>query len=91
MSELKVGIIQMYVEKDKVKNIEKANSFVEKAVKDGAELVVLPEIFLCHYNKSSIHIYAEKEGELSYLLLSEIAKKNNVYLVAGSVPEKGEN
>lgn len=83
MSNFKIGIIQMCVDKDKIKNIEKANKFIKKAVKEGANIVVLPEMFLCPYDTSNFSVYAEKEGELSFLLLSKIAKQNKVYLVAG--------
>ena len=90
MNRLKVSIVQMFIEKDKIKNLEKANNFIKKSVKDEANMVVLPEMFLCPYNESNFPIYAEKEGEFSFSLLSEMAKKHNVYLVAGSVPEKDD-
>ncbi|MGL5695274.1 MAG: carbon-nitrogen hydrolase family protein [Peptostreptococcaceae bacterium] len=91
MSNFKVGIIQMKVENNKLENLEKAKSIVKELSSKGAKIIVLPEMFLCHYNKSSINTYAEKEGESSFLKLSEIAKTNNVYLVAGSVPEIDDN
>lgn len=91
MNKLKVAIIQMGVIEDKNKNIEKASSLIKNAVKEGIDIAVLPEMFLCPYDKSSFPVYAEKEGDLSYLLLSEIAKQNNIYLIAGSVPEKDNN
>ena len=90
MNRLKVSIVQMFIEKDKIKNLEKANNFIKKSVKDEANMVVLPEMFLCPYIESNFPIYAEKEGDFSFSSLSEMAKKNNVYLVAGSVPEKDD-
>ncbi|MGL5330870.1 MAG: carbon-nitrogen hydrolase family protein [Peptostreptococcaceae bacterium] len=91
MDDFKLGLIQMNVEKDKIKNLDKARKLIKNAVNDGAQIIVLPEMFLCHYNKSSINKYAEKDGENSFLELSEIAKENEVYLVAGSIPEIDDN
>lgn len=91
MNKLKVAIIQMIVVKDKMKNIEKASDFIKNVIKEDIDIAVLPEMFLCPYDQSNFPIYAEKEGEISYLLLSEIAKQNNIYLVAGSVPEKDDD
>ncbi|SCH42933.1 (R)-stereoselective amidase [uncultured Clostridium sp.] len=91
MNKIKIATIQMLVEKDKVKNLEKADKFIRKSAKDYADIVVLPEMFSCPYDKSNFSLYAEKEGDMSYSLLSKIAKKNNIYLVAGSIPEKDDN
>lgn len=91
MKNFKIGVIQMKVESDKAKNLDIAKKYIKKVVSEGAKVVVLPEMFLCHYNKSSVSRYAEKKGELSFVSLSEMAKDNEIYLVAGSIPEIDDN
>lgn len=86
-----IGLIQMesFVG-DKRANLDKAKSFVKEAIDRGADIIVLPELFLVGY-------YLEKIGEsIPYLAetangptvkeLSHISKKENVVIVA-PIPE----
>ena len=88
MSKIKVGLIQMKVKDKKDDNLHKAAKLIDKIGKEDVDMVVLPEMFSCPYNTKNFPIYAEEEGDYSYKLLSEISKRNNIYLIAGSIPEK---
>ncbi len=88
MNKLRVAMIQMHVEEDKLKNIANASELVKKAVGQNVDMAVLPEMFSCPYQTSNFPVYAEEEGEECYRLLSNLAKTYGIYLVAGSIPEK---
>lgn len=88
MNKLKIGLIQMQVENNKNKNLMKASQLVNKISSENPDIVILPEMFSCPYNSDSFPIYAEEENDYSFNYLSNIAKTNNIYLVAGSIPEK---
>lgn len=88
MNKMKIGLIQMKVQQDKMKNIEIAKHFTAKVVEEGADMAVLPEMFNCPYNTANFPIYAEEEGGETFRLLSDLARENHIYLVAGSIPER---
>lgn len=88
MNKPRVAMIQMHVEEDKLGNIANASEFVKKAVEQGADIAILPEMFNCPYKTSNFPVYAEEEGGECYRLLSELAKTYGIYLVAGTMPEK---
>ena len=91
MSKIKVGLIQMKVKDKKDDNLHKAAKLIDKIGKEDVDMVVLPEMFSCPYNTKNFPIYAEEEGYYSYKFLSEVSKRNNIYLIAGSIPEKEDN
>ncbi|MDS1030126.1 carbon-nitrogen hydrolase family protein [Bacillota bacterium LX-D] len=88
MNNLKIALCQMLVENDKKKNLIKAKKMIERAVSLNANFVMLPEMFNCPYDISYFKYYAEKlsDGE-TIQLLSNLAQKNKVYIVGGSIPE----
>ena len=55
-SKVKVALCQLPVGEDKRLNIANARAAIEGAAKDGAALVVLPEMWNCPYSLSLIHI-----------------------------------
>ena len=85
---MKAALIQMRVGTEKEANLEKANRLVRQAGKNGARIVVLPEMFCCPYDNSCFPIYAESKGGRIYTALAEMAKGAGVTLVAGSFPER---
>lgn len=91
MNNLKVGLIQMKVHNDKEENLLRAANLIKKISSEEPDIVILPEMFSCPYITSNFPIYAEEEGGYSYNFLSNIAKENNIYLVAGSIPEIDNN
>ncbi len=87
MKLMKIAAIQMNVCEEKEANLRKAEQAVRIAKASGADLAALPEMFLCPYATELFPSYAEPEGGSSYLRLSELARDNVLYLVAGSMPE----
>jgi len=85
-----VGIIQMPVSDVKEKNLRKAEEMIDQAVQAGAKVVVLPEMFNCPYQNRYFSLFAEEEGGLSWQEMSLIARRNNIFLVGGSIPEIDE-
>lgn len=78
----------MPVVEDKQTNLEVAGDYIRQAADQGADLVVLPEMFNCPYATVNFPVYAEAEGGASHTYLSEAARDSGVYLVAGSIPER---
>lgn len=91
MNNLKIGLIQMKVHNDKEENLLRAANLIKKISSEKPDIVILPEMFSCPYITSNFPLYAEEEGDYSYNFLSNIAKENNIYLVAGSIPEIDNN
>ena len=86
-----LGLIQMSVSADRQENLSKALKLVETATKMGAQIVCLPELFATRYfpqNRESTVKPENIPGPTSNLL-SNVAKKNNVVLIGGSIFEKG--
>ena len=100
-SKVKVGLCQMLVVDDKAKNLETAYAAIEATVKRGAKIVVLPEMFNCPYDVTLFAGYSEPVPKCSGVTapklidsvhtttkwVCDVAKKFNIYLVAGSMPE----
>ncbi len=87
MNKIRIGLVQMQVVEEKEKNVQRAENLIKKASSQGAELVVLPEMFNCPYQVTNFPLYAEKEGDFTWKCLSAIAREEQIFLVGGSVPE----
>lgn len=90
----KMALIQMEVQRNKATNILKAKELISKAAESGANVVVLPEMFICNYDRKSFEENAEPilsfqtdEKATAARMLSEAAKENEVYIIGGSIPE----
>ncbi|WP_407392707.1 carbon-nitrogen hydrolase family protein [Methanobrevibacter sp.] len=93
MTKIKLALCQMNVVDNKKENLKKATSMITESVKQNADFIVLPEMFNCPYSNDKFIEYQEDEND-SYTLnkISSLALKNNVYILAGSIPEKdGDN
>ncbi len=84
----RIGLCQMKVLDDKMLNLGKAIDMIGRAAKEGAEMVILPEMFNCPYDTNKFKAYAEfMDSSKSLKAVSTAAKDHGVYLVAGSIPE----
>lgn len=90
MDKFKVALIQMTVRDSKERNLQKAEKWIEKAARNGAGLIVLPEMFNCPYDNKYFPAYAEREGDTSWREMSRMARENKIFLVGGSIPEIDE-
>ena len=88
MNLIKIALCQMNVVDNKEKNIEKAIQMIKESKKQGANLAVLPEMFNCPYENEKFIEYAEElEGSRTLKEISNIAKEENIHVLAGSIPE----
>jgi len=89
MTSIKLALCQMNVIDDKDENLKTASSMIARSVDENADFIVLPEMFNCPYSNDKFIEYQEAENDSPTLdLISKLAGKNNVYILAGSIPEK---
>ncbi|MGC4019276.1 MAG: carbon-nitrogen hydrolase family protein [Muricomes sp.] len=88
---MKIGLIQMPVTSEKEKNLSYARQSIDECTRQGADLVILPEMFMCPYTNEAFPVYAEQAGEQTWKMLSDAARNNGIVLVGGSMPERDEN
>ncbi len=83
-----VGVVQLQTGPVRKENLEKASELTEKAVRMGAQIVVLPEMFACPYSLRSFVSEAETfpDGPTGKTLAG-LARRNSVWVVGGSFPE----
>eukprot|EP00742_Colponemidia_sp_Colp-10_P002343 GILJ01002499.1.p1 GENE.GILJ01002499.1~~GILJ01002499.1.p1 ORF type:complete len:314 (-),score=31.12 GILJ01002499.1:35-928(-) len=103
-SSFRLALCQMSVGADKAANLVRAHGLIQKAAQNGANVIVLPEIFNSPYSNASFPVYAEPipvppsgcpEGaELdlsaspSVKMIVDAAKETNTYIIGGSLPER---
>ena len=92
MTKIRLGLCQMNVIDNKEKNLENATSMINESISKNADFIILPEMFNCPYSNDKFIEYAEEEFNSQTLgKISSLAKKNNRYILAGSIPEKEED
>ena len=79
---------QLRTELDWAATMDKAGAMVRDAARQGAQIVVLPEMFCCPYSSRYFHDFARRGHEETVAALSRWAAENRVLLVGGSVPER---
>lgn len=89
MEKIKVAAIQMPTLTDKMQNVRTAGIYLEKIKDEKPDFVILPEMFCCPYQTQNFPVYAEEEGGPVWQQLSEYANQYGIYLIGGSMPEKG--
>ncbi|QBP39639.1 carbon-nitrogen family hydrolase [Paenisporosarcina antarctica] len=90
---MKIACIQLDVAfADPDKNFHNVQMLIEKAVNEGAELVVLPEMWNTAYALKELEQLADFEGKRTKKFLSELARLHHIHIVGGSVStKKGTN
>lgn len=89
--DFRLALCQMLVGMNKEANLAKAQDMISKAVHAGSKLVVLPECFNSPYGTKYFAEYAEDITDprsQTIPMLKDLALKNSIYLVGGSIPEK---
>jgi omega-amidase len=88
LTKVNIALCQIQVSRDKQNNLTKALEMIAQAASQGAEIVMLPEMFNCPYDHQYFRPYAERlPGGETEKKLSEAAKKAGIYLIGGSIPE----
>lgn len=84
----KVAALQMASGPNVAGNLSEARRLIEKAVGQGARLVVLPEFFSIMAMKDGEMVVArEQEGKgVMQEFLAEMARKHRIWVVGGSIP-----
>lgn len=73
---------------DPAKNVQQAEQAVESAAKDGADIIVLPELWTTGYDLTRLDEIADEGAERAKALASRLAQTYGVHFVAGSVAKK---
>lgn len=84
---MKIALVQMAVCSEPKTNLAVAKKMLQEAKALGADIAVLPEIFVCNYNNAAFPEHAEKEGSPFMAEIAEMVRELDFYLVAGSIPE----
>jgi N-carbamoylputrescine amidase len=92
---IKVGLVQTRVGEDLQDNLDKTARFIKQAVKKGAQVVCLQELFASRYfaqtkDERFFEIAEKVPGPLSRFL-AECASANRVLLIGGSIYERGDD
>lgn len=93
---MKIALIQMDIEwESKQENYATAEKFAKLASDEGCDIVVFPEMFNTGFSMNVASIAEEEHGETSSVL-SRMAKKYNINIIAGYVvkvlgEKKGQN
>ncbi len=87
--EIKVAIIQMDVAAGKPeKNLARASFFLEEARKSGAQIALLPELWLSGYVLDRAKELASPLGEGFFKEVAALARAHSVYLIGSTLEEK---
>lgn len=85
---IKTAIIQMNSGENKAKNLDVAIKYLNKAVRNGARFILLPETFNFRGECSNPAMVAETIPGLSLEPIQEIAAREKVVVLVGSIYEK---
>lgn len=86
---MKIALVQMDVQIGEPEvNFKKAAAFLEEAVREQPDLIILPEMWNTGYALEQADQLADVNGERTKQLFSSFARKHQVYLIAGSVLNK---
>jgi predicted amidohydrolase len=85
-----VAICQMKVVADTDINLQKAGEMIKKSAAQGAELVVLPEIFNGPYDSQLFSSFAETCPGKTTDFLANCSRQNQIFIVGGSIAEKDD-
>ncbi len=94
--DLQIGIAQwLATPGDAKRNLQVALDMIDLAAARGVELLVLPELWPCGYDPATLAHDALRTAESiegpRRKRLAVAAQAANIWLVAGSVPEKGDD
>ncbi len=81
----KIALCQMDSQTDKEENLKAAKHMIEEAVTNGASLVVFPENM--NFCGKGLRYQAEPIPGPTTDLLAEQARKHNIWIMSGSIPE----
>ncbi|NTV90079.1 MAG: carbon-nitrogen hydrolase family protein [Clostridiales bacterium] len=84
----RLALCQMNVIDDKAANVKQALYMLDRAAEGKADIVVLPEMFNCPYDKRKFKEYSEAvPNGFTTSSLSAKARELGIYIIGGSIPE----
>lgn len=91
---IKIGLVQASASHGLNENLEKTGKLISECSRKGANIVCLQELFATRYfaqaeSKEFFKLAEKIPGKITNFL-SDCAKKSNVFLIGGSLFEKGE-
>ncbi len=87
MRRFRIALCQITPSLDKAANVERAFSMMEEAVRNGAELVALPEIFYYPFDLPRLRNIAGDEEEILQRFVN-VAAKHAIHICTGSMVSK---
>lgn len=88
MDKIKTALCQNKITNNKPATLCDAIKMVDAAAQNGAQLVVLPEMFTTPYTNKSMRLNKEPTYGPTAAALSDCAARNGIYLIGGSFPEE---
>ena len=85
---LKLGQVQLMVGRDKAENLRRACALIRRAAEQGAQLVMLPEMFCCPYEHEMVRPNSEEQGGPAQQALSALSRELGIWIVGGTIPER---
>jgi predicted amidohydrolase len=82
-----IALCQFAVGTDKQANIDKMFGFVSEAARANPAFICLPEMWNCPYTHSYFTKFGEDEAGESVKAMKNAARRGNVFLIGGSIPE----
>lgn len=68
-------------------NRRRGETLIREAVRGGAKVVVLPEMWTTAYSMADIHQLADSDGEPTGQMLAQLARELSIYIVGGSIAD----
>ena len=93
MKNFRVGCLQIASGPNVEANLNQIAKYIDSAKKHGADLIVLPENFAMMAEKDFLYLDIQEnlgEGRIQDFV-SKQAKKNEVWIIAGTIPIKSDN
>lgn len=90
MRSIKAALVQMQVTEEKERNLRAAAEAVRRAADAGAQIVCLPEMFVCPYERRAFLAAREARDGRIWSALAQMAAESRVVLIGGSFPETAD-
>lgn len=84
---IRIAVCQNLAARDRWETLDRVERMFREAAANGADVAVLPEMFLCPYSALSFQAEAILGHEEVTARLASLARQYHMYVVGGSIPE----
>lgn len=89
---MRIALIQTNIEYgNPEKNMNHVEELIKKSISSNPDIIILPEMWNTSYALKKLNDIADREGKPCAMLVSKLAKENNVNIIAGSVADKNSD